>query len=174
MTENNPHSLQPALLGYLVEGPKYAYELNQEFSQSLGKIWRLGQSMLYAQLQNFLNDGLLEMEIIPQPSRPARKVYKLTLPGKEFFFNWLQQPEEHLRNIRLEFLIRIYFFNRLGIQGLENLVIKQKTLLQEKINSLACETLESEDGYWRLVLEFRRGQTEAVIHWLDFCLDFKK
>jgi DNA-binding PadR family transcriptional regulator len=173
MTEHNSNTLQPALLGYLVEGPKHAYELNQEFNQSLGMVWRLGQSMLYTQLKNLASSGLLEMEIIPQPSRPARKMYQLTLAGKEVFLSWLQQPVEHLRSIRLEFLIRLYFFRRLGIPGLENLVLSQKAILQTQINALLREAHETDDDYWRLVLEFRRGQTDAVINWLDFCANLE-
>jgi PadR family transcriptional regulator AphA len=174
MTENIAKTLQPALLGYLIENPKHAYQLNREFNQGLGQVWRLGQSLLYTQLKHLASNGLLEVEIITQPSRPARKVYHLTAKGKETFIKWLHQPVEHLRNIRLEFLVRLYFFRRLGTPGLEDMVNQQKAVLQTQINALARSAQETEDIYWRMVYEFRRGQTASVIAWLDFCTNIEK
>ena len=164
-------SPQPALLGFLMAGPKHGYELHQEFSRDLGQVWRVGLSQLYAQLKQMEEAGLVAARTEPQPSRPPRKVYHLTPAGRETFHEWVHRPTPHLRHVRLEFLARLYFFRRLALPGLDQLVAEQKALYRARVESLARAAAEADDDFLRLVLEFRRGQFEAVIRWLDRCLE---
>jgi hypothetical protein len=53
---------------------------------------------------------------------------------------------------------------------LEQLVAEQKALFQSRIESLSRAIAETEDEYWRLVLEFRQSEIETIIRWLDRCL----
>ena len=46
----------------------------------------------------------------------------------------------------------------------------QKALFQSRVESLGHVIAETDDEYWRLVLEFRRGEMEAIVRWLDRCL----
>jgi PadR family transcriptional regulator AphA len=170
MPKDTAISPQPALLGFLMLGPKHPYELHQEFSRELGRVWRIGQSHLYAYLKQLAESGLATVKTEAQPNRPARNVYHITPAGQETFLNWLHQPTLHSRHIRLEFLARLYFFRRLSLPGLEQLVADQKALFQSRVESLDHTIAEVEDEYWRLVLEFRRSETEAILRWLDRCL----
>ncbi len=163
-------SAQPVLLGLLTLGPSHPYELHQELERELGRVWHVGLSHMYAYLQQLAEAGLVTVETEAQPNRPARNVYHITPAGEEAFANWLHRPSQHVRHIRLEFLARLYFYRRLSLPGLEQLVSEQKELFQSRIESLSRTIAETEDGYWRLVLEFRRGEMEAVMHWLDRCL----
>jgi DNA-binding PadR family transcriptional regulator len=164
-------SPQPALLGLLMTDPKHGYELYQEFSRELGRVWVIGQSQLYAQLKQLEEAGLVSAHTEPQPSRPPRKVYRLTPEGREAFEAWVHEPTPYLRTIRVEFLARLYFFQRLSLPGLEELVAAQAAVCQAQVERFERLASETEDGYQRCVLEFRRGQLEAVIRWLDRCLE---
>jgi len=166
-----PVSSQPALLGYLMTGPRHGYELHRDHNDQLGQVWHIGRSKLYAQLKQLAGLGWVTVQIQNQPDRPPRKVYGLTPAGREAFLTWLHEPTSHLRHVRLEFLARVYFFQRLALPGLEHLVAGQKALLQERVDALDQAAARTEDRFERLVLEFRRGQMEAVIRWLDHCLE---
>jgi PadR family transcriptional regulator AphA len=89
--ESDPPS-HLALLGLLAPRPLHGYELHQEFSRELGRVWRIGLSQLYAQLKQLEEAGLLTAQTEPQANRPARKVYQLTAQGRLAFFEWLRQP----------------------------------------------------------------------------------
>jgi PadR family transcriptional regulator, regulatory protein AphA len=163
-------SPQPILLGLLMSRPQHGYELYQEFIRELGRIWQIGLSQLYAQLKHLEEAGLVAAETEPQPNRPARKVYHLTAEGREVFRDWVHQPTPYLRYIRVEFLARLYFYRRLSLPGLEQLVAEQKSVCESQIEGFDHMAEESDDDFRRLVLEFRQGQLEAVIRWLDRCL----
>jgi DNA-binding PadR family transcriptional regulator len=166
-------SPQPVLLGFLLLGPQHPYELYQEFNRELGRVWYVGQSHLYAYLKQLAESGLATVKTKAQPNRPARNVYHITPAGQEAFLNWLHQPTQHVRHIRLDFLAHLYFFRRLALPGLEQLVADQKTLIQSYVESLNHAIAETDDEYWRLVLEFRRSEMETIIRWLDRCLQMK-
>jgi DNA-binding PadR family transcriptional regulator len=151
--------------------PKHGYELHQEFSHNLGRVWEIGLSQLYAQLKLLEEAGLLTAQTEPQANRPPRKVYHLTPEGQEVFSDWVHQPTPYLRHIRVEFLARLYFFQQLSLPGLDQLVAEQKAVCQAQVERFERLAGETEDQFRRLVLEFRRGQLEAVIRWLDRCLE---
>jgi PadR family transcriptional regulator AphA len=151
--------------------PRHGYELHQEFSRELGRVWELGLSKLYVQLKQLEEAGLIEAQLHPQPSRPPRKVYHLTPEGRALFLEWVRQPTPYLRHIRVEFLARLYFFHRLELDGLDGLVARQQAVCQAQIERFDRLASETDDQFRRCVLEFRRGQLEAVIGWLDRCLE---
>jgi len=162
---------QPVLLGLLLSEPKHGYELFQEFGRDLGQVWRVGQSQLYAHLKQMEEAGLVSVRVEEQPHRPARKVYQLTPRGRAAFEEWVHEPTPYLRRIRVEFLARLYFFQRLSLEGLDVLVAQQKAVCRDQMERFSRFMAGTEDPFEHLVLEFRRGQLEAVMRWLDRCLD---
>ena len=171
MPRENDTPAHAALLGLLMSQPRHGYELYREFSHELGRVWQIGLSQLYAQLKQLQEAGLVAAQTEPQPSRPPRKVYHLTAEGRDVFLHWLHQPTPYLRLIRVEFLARLYFFHRLSVRGLDELVAAQKVTCHEQANRFGRLAAEAPDGFQRLVLEFRQGQLEAVFPWLDRCLE---
>jgi DNA-binding PadR family transcriptional regulator len=162
---------QAILLGLLMQRSRHGYELYQVFSRDLGRVWRIGLSQLYAQLKQLEEAGLVAVHVEPQPNRPARKVYHLTAEGREVFLDWVHQPTPHLRQMRVDFMARLYFFRQLSLPGLAQLVTQQKAICQAQIERFGQIASETDDDFRRLVLEFRRGQLEAAKQWLDRCLE---
>jgi len=171
MPRQDAVSPQPVLLGFLMAKPRHGYELYQELSRELGRVWELGLSKLYAELNQLEGAGLVEPHTEPQSGRPARKVYRLTPEGRAVFLEWVRQPTPYLRHIRVEFLARLYFFRRLELDGLDEVVARQQAVCRDQIERFEQLAVETDDAFRRCVLEFRRGQLEAVVHWLDRCLE---
>jgi DNA-binding PadR family transcriptional regulator len=171
MAHDTGLSIQSALLGFLMMEPHHGYDLHREFSRELGQVWRVGRSKLYAQLKQLESEGLVRVELERQPNRPDRKVYHITPAGRRKFLAWVHEPTPYLRYLRVEFLARLYFFRRLPLPGLERLVEAQKAICDEQIERWREEAAASDDEFLELVLDFRRGQLEAVIEWLDRCLE---
>ncbi len=174
MSKESTVSPLPVLLGFLTPGPRHPYELYQEFDRELGEVWHIGQSHFYAYLKQLARAGLVSVKTETQPNRPARTVYQLMTAGHIEFLNWLQQPTSHVRHIRLEFMTRLYFFHRFGLPGLPQLIADQEILLQSHCESLERAIGETEDAYWRQVLEFRKREIQAIVGWLHYCLGDEK
>jgi DNA-binding PadR family transcriptional regulator len=103
MPKDTTVSPQPDLLGFLMLGPRHPYEFHQEFNRELGRVWHIGQSHLYAYLKQLAEAGLATVKTEAQPNRPSRNIYQITPAGQEAFLNWLHQPTQHSRHIRLNF-----------------------------------------------------------------------
>ncbi|HEY9054145.1 MAG TPA: helix-turn-helix transcriptional regulator [Rectinemataceae bacterium] len=182
MPKDYAPSPQPVILGFLMLGPAHPYELFKEFERDLGQVWRVGRASLYARLKRAEEEGLVEVEVAEAERAPDRRVHRITEAGRVAFLAWLGGTSESVRDIRLEFLARLYFFRRLGPGeregmegqgGLEQAVSLQKAALASRIAALErgiSEAAAANDEFRRLVLEFRRSEARAAIEWLDACI----
>ena len=100
-----------ALLGFVRQQPRHGYDIYRQLSQSpeLRAVWRVKQSRLYALLARLEAAGLLGATAEPQDGRPPRKVFHLTEAGAAAFAAWLTRPVAQPRDIRLEFMLKLYF-----------------------------------------------------------------
>src|ERR1700737_2152456 len=99
-----------AILGLLQSQPMHGYEMFQQFGNTaLGQIVHLEMSQMYAFLKKLEGLKYIEAQLEPQGPRPPRKVFHLTTQGRDTFFQWLREPVEKPREIRILFLIKLYF-----------------------------------------------------------------
>jgi DNA-binding PadR family transcriptional regulator len=162
-------SPQPAILGFLMLGPRHPYELYKVFDTELGRVWRLGRSHLYAHLAQMAEAGLTTVRTEARAGHPARNIYRITPAGRQMFHDWIRQPTHHVRHIRIEFLARLYFHRRLDLPDLGRLVARQKKIIASRIRAVGGAIQKTDDAYWRLVLEFRLREMEVIDGWLDLC-----
>lgn len=160
-------SPQPLLLGLLMAGPRHPYALYRDFDRVLGRVWGIGQSQFYAYLKRLVPAGLATVQTETQAHRPPRQVYAITPAGRDLFLAWLRQPTPHRRQLRLELLARIYFFRRLALPGLAQLLADQRAVLAPRVESLQRQIAAADDDFWATVLRFRLNETEAVLRWLE-------
>lgn len=159
-------SMEYALLGFLRRDSVHAYEISRRLSdaQSVGLVWHLKQSNLYSLLDKLEADGLITSLTISQGSRPPRKVLSLTDLGRERFDMWVISPVKHGRDFRMEFLAKLFFAAREG--KITQLTDAQREECNKWLRELRTQIAAS-SGYQRVVYEFRLGQTEAFIAWLE-------
>src|SRR4051794_24017606 len=106
-----PLTMEYALLGFLRDEPMHAYEMYQKLheAEALGLVWRIKQSQLYALLARLEEIGYLTTVTAPQETRPARKMMSMSPEGREAFETWRETPVHHGRDLRQEFLAKLYF-----------------------------------------------------------------
>ncbi len=167
-------SLEIALLGFLHQAPKHGYAIHQELSDptGLGSVWQIKLSQLYALLGKLENAGYITATMELQENKPPRKLFHLTDTGKTTFLSWLQSPVQHGRSLRLEFLVKLYFARMEGTAVAEQLLTAQRTLCHEWLaaeQEVVAAEIENGRRYSHLVHEFRAGQIQAMLNWLDLC-----
>ena len=166
-----PLTMEHALLGFLQDGPMHAYEMHQQLHQAeaLGLVWRIKQSQLYSLLARLEDVGYLTVVTAPQETRPARKMLHLTDVGREAFELWRTTPVEHGRDLRQEFLAKLYFAQLAGDVAMRHLVTTQRAVCQQMLTALQARASAAQHPYARLVYQFRYSQVQATVAWLEQC-----
>jgi PadR family transcriptional regulator, regulatory protein AphA len=171
----SPLTLEYILLGIIDQKPIHGYDLYKKISEinGISLIWQIKQSQLYALLDKLEADGLLTIATIPGESRPARQEYSLTNTGKTAFKDWMTSPVFHARQMRQEFLARLYFAHLSGKSDVLRLVEQQKALANEWLQAHQTRFLNTDQDhvFEQLVYSFRVHQVQGYINWLDNCKD---
>lgn len=90
-------SLRVALLALLRVGPLSGYDLQKQFSLSVGHVWHAPDSQIYPELRKMEAEGLIEGEEQPRGQRGTRRVYHVTEAGERAFLDWMRTPLEYAR-----------------------------------------------------------------------------
>ncbi|MBN9181861.1 MAG: PadR family transcriptional regulator [Microbacterium sp.] len=90
-------SLRYALLAILRVGPLSGYDLQKQFSQSVGHVWHAPDSQIYPELRKMETLGLIEGEEQTRGARGTRRVYHVTEAGEASYREWMQSPIDYLR-----------------------------------------------------------------------------
>jgi len=167
-----------AILGLLVGDGQgsHGYDLSRHFSTGapLGEVLRLEPGMLYHHLKRLERAGLVGSTAVQEGSRPPKQIYQITHEGRARLTRWLQSPVDHTREIRLEFLVKLFFAQRLDpgttaglVQTqLDTLRLVQQSLSDQQTDAAGAEP-NAEQTFMQQVLTLRLAQTDAAIVWLE-------
>ncbi len=163
-----------AILGLLKERPMHGYEMFQQFEHgTLGQIVHLEMSQMYAFLKKLERLDYIEAELEPQGPRPPRKTFHLKPEGEQAFFHWLNLPVDKPRDIRIFFLIKLYFVWRLQPSTASSLIEQQIQACRrflhhlETLQTTEPHTSEDDNFFDHVVLRSRIYQTRALLDWLQ-------
>jgi DNA-binding PadR family transcriptional regulator len=135
-------------------------------------VWQIKLSQLYALLGKLEDAGYITASTEPQENKPPRKIFHLTDEGEQAFLTWRQSPVKHGRSLRLDFLIKLYFARLAGADFVNNLLAAQRQQCQSWLateQEIINEEVANGRRYGRLVHQFRLGQIQAMLNWLDQC-----
>ncbi|MBU2498807.1 MAG: PadR family transcriptional regulator [Proteobacteria bacterium] len=160
-------STEYVLLGILMSGPKHGYEIMQFLETALESTWRVSTSQLYALLKRLESQGLLDASVEPQKTRPSRRVFTLTDAGEKSFLEWLRSPTEHVRDFRIEFIGKLFFFHRLSLGGGLALIDAQIQTLKRFQEKMRDRAKKGEDPFNKLVYGLKMETVACYIKWLS-------
>lgn len=161
------HPVDKAVLGYLIDGEHHGYELSERLTAGLGPLWRVASSQLYSVLHRMEKEGWIACRVEPQGGRPPRRTYRILPKGERAFWAWVTSPVRPLRNVRVEFLAKVYFLRRLAPEKIPSLIDEELRALGELGRRLESADVESDDPrFGEIVLSFRKSQVRSVVDWL--------
>lgn len=171
--QKSPLTVEHALLGLVRSRPMHGYELYQLLCApgGLGQVWHIKQGLLYAVLKRLEQEGLVAAVRVAQDDAPARRVLAITPAGATAFDRWLHTPVARGRDLRIEFLAKLYFAQQHGGNAAADLLDRQLTVVagwRQRLEQRRA-ALPSAALYDRLVLDFRIAQVQAAATWLATC-----
>lgn len=154
------------VLGLLLDGPAHGYDLQQRLRAGLGPVWRIAWSQLYNVLRNLEQRGWIRRAGGEASGGPPRHTVALTAEGRTAFFDWAEVPVVRVRDLRVEFLAKLYFVRRHRPEELESLLARQALALRRAGESL--RSAESGDPWVAsIAASFRRHQMESALAWVE-------
>ena len=159
-------STEYAVMGALMSGPRHGYEIMRFLNDALGSIWHVGGSQLYALLKRLEREKLLRSYVETQDTRPSKRVFSLMPTGEKAFMGWLKSPTGHVRDLRIEFLGKLFFFDRLSLKGGAKLIEAQVRLLQQVRERIQQREKTEKDLFNKLVFGYKMATLEAWLEWL--------
>lgn len=167
---SHPLTVELGLLGYLRPGPLHGYQIHQRLQEpdGPGLVWRLKQAQLYALLEKLEENGLLQSTLQAQETRPTRRVYRLTRDGREVYEEWVVTAVSTPRQIRQEFMVKLYFAQRESPQTVIALLDNQLSVCQSWLEMYQQQLTAAPEGSFRWqVHQYRIGQIQATLAWMQ-------
>jgi PadR family transcriptional regulator, regulatory protein AphA len=170
-------SLKHAILGFLSYSPMTGYDLKKVFDSTVQHFWPADQSQIYRTLATLADEGLAEMEVIPQEGKPGRKVYHVTDAGRAELRQWLTATPPPSDN-RSAFLVQVFFASALNDQEalailqrkaaeLQALLALYRHLPEQATTYLESGASDREQFYWALPLEYGIASAQAALAWIE-------
>lgn len=169
-------SLRSVLLALLSKEPNTGYGVGRLLRRELSHLWDARLQQIYGELARLRAEGLVEVESIDLPSRPAKKIYSLTPAGQEALDEWLTQRPAP-RNCKDDLLVRLYCLERIPtdvmIRRLEERRDEYVSEVRELRDQLthAPRTNPAQLGYL-LTLEAGFSRAEGQLSWCTNALSW--
>jgi len=159
-----------AILGLLRERPMHGYEIARHFKPEadLGQVVPADMSTIYTFLKDLQEHGLIRGERETVGARPPRTVFSLTAEAEPLFLDWLRHPVARMREVRLDFLLKLYFTRQLGTAEAKSLVKAQIAACQSYLERQQASTRDLDPASFEaLVLESKLTAAESMLEWLN-------
>jgi PadR family transcriptional regulator AphA len=161
-----------AVLGMVRKKPTYGYELKQRFSgkQGLARVCPIEPAMVYAILKSLSGLELVDGEW-DNSTYPPKAIYSATEAGDLEFQRWLLRPVGRIREIRFDFLVKLYFLLEQDPAQARDLIEAQIEICKEYQAGIAEERegIESE-CFDAIVLESKASAARITREWLEQAL----
>lgn len=161
-----------AVLGLLRARSMHGYEMARAFEgPGLGEVCPVEQSLLYSYLRNLEGRGLIDWKEQRVGKRPPRKQYRLTRSGTKKAKDWLSAPVPKLRQVRYEFLVKLYVLHELDREAERELVRAQVAVCDEYLQGVAARLSGAEENFERLIAGSKLSAAQSTATWLRLYLD---
>lgn len=145
----------------------HGYEMARCFERDdLAEVCPVEQSLLYTYLRNIEDRELVSWHEVREGKRPPRKVYALTDAGRSEVEQWLHEPVGRMRQVRLEFLLKLYFLHQSDVRA-EVALLRRQLAVCEDYRARLNERANCTEGFPRLVAHSKLSAAEATIGWLE-------
>jgi putative hydrolase of the HAD superfamily len=158
-----------AVLG-LLRQPMHGYQVAREMAEGggLGLVCPLGMSNVYFLLGNLQERGLVAVAERQEERYPPRVMLHATAAGRRAFDAWLREPVTRLRQVRLDFLVKLFFLDREDLALARDLVEVHKDFCRRYLAEWRDLAQKADStGFDRLAIEAMIAVGEGTLRWLE-------
>ena len=132
-------------LAVIAEGPTHGWAIVKllRADGDLGRIWSLSRALTYRSIDQLAEAGLVERE-----DDGRRTELRITTAGRRQARRWLDEPVEHVRDLRIEFLLKVRLHERSNSDP-SALIEAQRNALRSALDALTADTPADPVELWR-------------------------
>ena len=155
-----------AVLGAVAERPTHGWPVVRELASdgAIGRIWTVSRPLVYRSLATLLAAGFIEECGDAAGVRgPQRTIVRATRRGRTALRRWLDEPVDHVREVRSELLVKLALLARAGRPS-DALIERQLERLAPVFAAVTRRPAGA--GFESVLATWRREQALAVQRFL--------
>lgn len=158
------------VLGLLSGADAHGYEIFRRFRATLGSLWHISESQMYAMIKRMEARGLLSASGAEE--KASRRVLSLTPKGAAELDEWLSAPTPPSpRRLRLEFITRVHFAKATRPERVGAIFDDEIAVIAGEAKRLAAirRSMADPASVESMGVDFRINQLKAIVSWLRRC-----
>jgi len=161
-------SVRHAMLALLSEGPKYGWQLREEFEARTGEVWPLNVGQVYTTLQRLERDGLVESDETSAAEGP-QKGFRITAEGDQELARWLRTPPDLSSPPRDELVMKVLVALHVPSADVHAVIQAHRRYLVELMQrwTRIREDETGGDVSTLLAVDAELFRLDSVVRWLD-------
>ena len=164
-------SVRHAVLGLLAQRPRHGYELRAAFQALVGgeENWDVKPAQIYTTLARLEQGGLVVEDSVEKDAGPEKRIYALTLPGREALQEWFASgiEPEHQHD---EFFLKLMIGLASGVADPYRLSQTQRAHSYQELHDIIEHRSHADPNRELagiLLLDKAIMHVEADLRWLD-------
>ena len=160
-------SVRFGLLAMFADGPKYGYQLRNEFDARTGGTWAINVGQVYTTLERLERDGLV---VVDGTNEDGRVVYRMTELGREELVRWFATPVSDADRPRSELAIKLATAAVTPGVDVATVIQAQRNESMRQMRDYTALRRQADaeaDLAWLLLLDSLVFAIESEIRWLD-------
>ena len=158
-----------AVLALLCERPAHGYAIAALMAPGgdVGQIWSLSQQLTYRALRTLQTLGLVEVAgVTPGAAAPRRTELTATTDAKRMVSRWLRTPEQRIREMRPNLLLKLHLLRRRNRSPL-SLLDAQRIVLVDALGQLETTAAGRDAQPAALIDAWRRALAAAALSFVE-------
>ena len=167
MVSDEPSLAEQVCLALVVQGSAHGWAIGSILAHEgdIGRVWSLSRPLTYRAI-----DGLVARRLLKRSAHQAgpgrdRVVLAATRSGRQQSQRWLNEPIEHLRDVRTELLVKLALLERAGADS-RPLLLAQRTRFAPLFDRLTSSAPDDD-----VVDVWRAESARAIRRFLERALD---
>jgi DNA-binding PadR family transcriptional regulator len=167
-------SVRYALLGFLSARSMHGYELKSRFDDATGGFWQLNFGQIYSTLDRLEQDGLVERVGELVEGQPDRKVFRITVRGRNELQEWVGKPSSAPRALRDDLFVRLLFCDKSRPDQVQHMIARQRDVYRFNMQKLSKKKAElqrldlgDQAFVTDLLMDAALFHAEAELKWLS-------
>ena len=150
MARQDAQLARNVVLALVVHTPRHGWAIHEELAPSgdIGRAWTLSRQLVYRAIETLVEDGLVRRAIPKDGGGADKVVISPTAKGTRTLRQWLDEPVNHLRDVRTELVLKVMLRERFELP-LATFITAQRDIFDPLIAAINEAPAETAVDMWR-------------------------